>query len=118
MRISDWSSDVCSSDLQSFDRRVGRGAQHRLGAALTEKVREVEIAGRFPGTDAGEHTRIVGEHVVHKRVLQRRIEKPGSNRSITQLATAAPTNIITLPRALAELTRTEKQRGGNEGVRK
>src|SRR3546814_10247914 len=103
MRISDWSSDVCSSDLQSFDRRVGRGAQHRLGAALTEKVREVEIAGRFPGTDAGEHTRIVGEHVVHKLVLQRRIGTPGSNLSITQLATAEPTNIVPLPRALGEL---------------
>src|SRR3546814_19656424 len=28
MRISDWSSDVCSSDLQGFDRT--RGARHRL----------------------------------------------------------------------------------------
>src|SRR3546814_9503555 len=28
MRISDWSSDVCSSDLQPYDREVGAGTFH------------------------------------------------------------------------------------------
>src|SRR3546814_14581733 len=47
MRISDWSSDVCSSDLLTF-----RGA--RLGTAFTLALpgRETEVAGRRIATEA------------------------------------------------------------------
>src|SRR3546814_13674354 len=34
MRISDWSSDVCSSDLSSFQRKL---ESHAAGEALAEK---------------------------------------------------------------------------------
>src|SRR3546814_20974415 len=34
MRISDWSSDVCSSDLMSLDVTLGEGAHFELGGAI------------------------------------------------------------------------------------
>src|SRR3546814_7706213 len=37
MRISDWSSDVCSSDLQSFRQRIREGH-------LDDKEVEIEVA--------------------------------------------------------------------------
>src|SRR3546814_9341334 len=34
MRISDWSSDVCSSDLHEIDRDKTRGLRARTGTAI------------------------------------------------------------------------------------
>src|SRR3546814_2407877 len=44
MRISDWSSDVCSSDLVAFDRQVAQAGllQHHRGAAGD---RDADLAG-------------------------------------------------------------------------
>src|SRR3546814_5391707 len=48
MRISDWSSDVCSSDLQAVDHAVGEAGEldaeraHDLGAAELEAVGEIQ----------------------------------------------------------------------------
>src|SRR3546814_16803623 len=46
MRISDWSSDVCSSDLAVLDRyeRRALGGQHRAAADLRLGERRREIA--------------------------------------------------------------------------
>src|SRR3546814_5209740 len=47
MRISDWSSDVCSSDLARFARATGRGAAMAAaglmasGAALAEPLQSI-----------------------------------------------------------------------------
>src|SRR3546814_5023310 len=38
MRISDWSSDVCSSDLQRFDDAGGKRARRFDGDALGDRV--------------------------------------------------------------------------------
>src|SRR3546814_21197812 len=60
MRISDWSSDVCSSDLESASYAQG-GRGPALGLAHAERVGEVacgglRVAGRFPqGRPAGRH---------------------------------------------------------------
>src|SRR3546814_883931 len=64
MRISDWSSDVCSSDLDSCGGCPGVGADRglvrdradfrvRLGAGLEAGA---DNAGRWRGADAGDRT--------------------------------------------------------------
>src|SRR3546814_1019666 len=45
MRISDWSSDVCSSDLRRFDR-IKSGPGGRLAAALEPDTLEKAAAHR------------------------------------------------------------------------
>src|SRR3546814_14328340 len=54
MRISDWSSDVCSSDLDGFHHQL---AQHALGVAGEEwiPVAAPDQLDRIPAT-ATEHT--------------------------------------------------------------
>src|SRR3546814_15691469 len=47
MRISDWSSDVCSSDLEGRARRRAK-AGRALGGALPERRRPRLEAGRRP----------------------------------------------------------------------
>src|SRR3546814_8858240 len=47
MRISDWSSDVCSSDLGKGYRRIGKGIA-RLGENILEVIIE---PGRVEGVD-------------------------------------------------------------------
>src|SRR3546814_3264049 len=45
MRISDWSSDVCSSDLVEDQRPFGRGLEH-VHHRLAHLDREIEFGGR------------------------------------------------------------------------
>src|SRR3546814_12876774 len=50
MRISDWSSDVCSSDLPDGDAPAGDGAGDRQdGVARLRERRMVVVAGDHPG---------------------------------------------------------------------
>src|SRR3546814_6500816 len=51
MRISDWSSDVCSSDLFGFRRRLWRGRQCRA---------EIPILARAGGRAAAEEEIFIG----------------------------------------------------------
>src|SRR3546814_9671493 len=55
MRISDWSSDVCSSDLvhaaRRVEQRLHRALRHDVGARLL-LFGEVEAARRAPAVDA------------------------------------------------------------------
>src|SRR3546814_16659747 len=95
MRISDWSSDVCSSDLGPRERReiAGEGA-HRLGARAVDAVhvegqaddeaddglrgdelaQRVEIGGEFPAED-----RLVGGREAPPRVAQRDADGLGAD---------------------------------------
>src|SRR3546814_2836569 len=57
MRISDWSSDVCSSDLRP-DARAGEQAQRVLAHRL-----EVEDGARLARTVGGDRTDALGEEV-------------------------------------------------------
>src|SRR3546814_20088270 len=50
MRISDWSSDVCSSDLDDVHRRVGRRfEEEHLGIGLERVGESLRIAGIHRG---------------------------------------------------------------------
>src|SRR3546814_19595968 len=66
MRISDWSSDVCSSDLRTGDVQRGRKAVVRRLAAIDVVVR---VARRLAAARAGENlvgaarAHLVGVHV-------------------------------------------------------
>src|SRR3546814_3506283 len=42
MRISDWSSDVCSSDLHFHRRAMRRREEHRVTGAQSGRVRRAE----------------------------------------------------------------------------
>src|SRR3546814_1710098 len=59
MRISDWSSDVCSSDLSTFHRRHGRDGQKQqfIGSDTAAGAGQVRGAGR-------------GNHYVRRRISQ------------------------------------------------
>src|SRR3546814_9251422 len=80
MRISDWSSDVCSSDLRGLDGRYARAPEHARGIVLVEQNRAdrimaygadamgeeqpafVEFDGRAAIADLDELPRIFGLH--------------------------------------------------------
>src|SRR3546814_1205272 len=50
MRISDWSSDVCSSDLKSTDEKLGHGCCSRLSLVIVGLVMKVcRSFARSPG---------------------------------------------------------------------
>src|SRR3546814_11903967 len=89
MRISDWSSDVCSSDLIPFDRLIiligakglqigvaaGRGQRGAVEVDARGDLREIGARDRPSGGEAGDQ--IVG-HVdaqVHARSEERRVGK-------------------------------------------
>src|SRR3546814_17328000 len=64
MRISDWSSDVCSSDLAGRRRRVppGRGEAVRLGGALglvQHRQHQIARLRRREDADEGGQQRLV-----------------------------------------------------------
>src|SRR3546814_14295542 len=48
MRISDWSSDVCSSDLRLLRTARGRGARTQCGRQDTVAERTLIMPHRFP----------------------------------------------------------------------
>src|SRR3546814_3566016 len=64
MRISDWSSDVCSSDLPDEDHATERVINARIGVAVSERAEQ-------PLRDRG---RILVEQIVdaraHREILQ------------------------------------------------
>src|SRR3546814_4366827 len=45
MRISDWSSDVCASDLSALRHRAGCRRGRGGGAALSDRERECRLLG-------------------------------------------------------------------------
>src|SRR3546814_10507723 len=60
MRISDWSSDVCSSDLQAAEAVAHRGNRNLLGG----RAQFVRIASP-PDYQQGETVRIMHIHHIH-----------------------------------------------------
>src|SRR3546814_3926754 len=67
MRISDWSSDVCSSDLHDFGARVGRLLRVACLLGLAIGLRQTAIAGRRridAGLEARSEERRVGKECV------------------------------------------------------
>src|SRR3546814_9838020 len=101
MRISDWSSDVCSSDLQRGGDDADPGDE--LADAGPRLVGDaVEVARR--ARELVEHRRAVDE--VARREDQRRVARPEED---------APAAILGPPRGLAH-RRSEERRVGKECV--
>src|SRR3546814_9331337 len=71
MRISDWSSDVCSSDLRVGELRDGSGADQASGDAFADQT----LAARGLGRD---------DRQVASHCLQRHIAECFSNRRVEQ----------------------------------
>src|SRR3546814_18886272 len=91
MRISDWSSDVCSSDLGQSQRRLDKAG---LAAAIE------------PATIEGNRVeRLAADHLRHR---------------VGQLDLAARALFLRLQHAhhlgLEDIARSEERRVGNEGV--
>src|SRR3546814_12562734 len=62
MRISDWSSDVCSSDL-STDERIQKIAQVARGYVYYVSLRGVTGAGNIDTADVAERLAQIRRHV-------------------------------------------------------
>src|SRR3546814_11234350 len=76
MRISDWSSDVCSSDLDTSGHLAGDQLLSQLALALAEHLRGDDILARLGGDEFGVLARGVdfeGVQVLAER-LRTRIE--------------------------------------------
>src|SRR3546814_7852193 len=54
MRISDWSSDVCSSDLEDRHRMLSAGLQSRGGEAAGHQLPPDALITADPQVEAGE----------------------------------------------------------------
>src|SRR3546814_8211690 len=78
MRISDWSSDVCSSDLefmasghfQRHIRRMRRAALSRLNTLLSGWPTDVAGVGQLPTVAAGLHLTEIGRASCRERGCQ------------------------------------------------
>src|SRR3546814_19794426 len=68
MRISDWSSDVCSSDLVDAERRAGHfiGAQPATAEADIIEQHVVAAQNVAPGVGATEMEIAVGQAIEHR----------------------------------------------------
>src|SRR3546814_3223750 len=69
MRISDWSSDVCSSDLIAFPAELSAEARRELALGLAREISErhgvaVDVAIHAPGRE--------GDHRNHHAHLDRK----------------------------------------------
>src|SRR3546814_2938506 len=73
MRISDWSSDVCSSDLRAEIRGAERRRPRRLGQADEEARSQgrPHRRTRHPAHQEPEAARRVLEHLVRRRLYRR-----------------------------------------------
>src|SRR3546814_14091273 len=63
MRISDWSSDVCSSDLIQPQRDFDVGQRFVAAAEIEQGIAAVAVAGRILGLEL-DHLPIVGERAL------------------------------------------------------
>src|SRR3546814_9277998 len=85
MRISDWSSDVCSSDLRlAAAHRLGQGDRRVVGRAHDERLQqqlhrhlgagaEPQLAGRLRGGPGGDRDLPVGRQVSLGERLERQV---------------------------------------------
>src|SRR3546814_20611130 len=114
MRISDWSSDVCSSDLQIDHIASVTGASGAIESSLYEAAR----AEGVPMAILMDNYRVLGHAVDFQRDIQ-----PGDRFSLGyeiledgDLGTQHPGSLVYAPLTLGE-RRAEERRVGRERVR-
>src|SRR3546814_3783651 len=82
MRISDWSSDVCSSDLESQPPVESRLSHRRIQAQMTTHYRQLTQGQRYQieaGLSAAESQASIAKRVgVHPSTISREVRR---NRS-------------------------------------
>src|SRR3546814_14187478 len=66
MRISDWSSDVCSSDLAAIQRSLARVSEDRTSIVIAHRLSTVRHAHRIHVLEAGE----VVAHGTHEELVE------------------------------------------------
>src|SRR3546814_3361729 len=69
MRISDWSSDVCSSDLTIATNMAGRGTDIQLGGNLDMWIADEAGAIEDEAARAAAIERITAEHARYKQLV-------------------------------------------------
>src|SRR3546814_12166217 len=95
MRISDWSSDVCSSDLVMAPPAArAEQAAEEPEEALTYPlgVARGQVAGTYIIAEAQDGLVIIDQHAAHERLVLERLRAAGAEE------------------------RSEERRGGKEGV--
>src|SRR3546814_2212490 len=110
LRISDWSSDVCSSDLAESRGRAGRSAMRSGGSSKSK--RSTRKAGYCGGITAGMPGKGVGRAGTGGSAAF-------SSAAVIGGTMSAPTDALTNRDGLAggsPRTRSEERRGGKEGV--
>src|SRR3546814_17823862 len=82
MRISDWSSDVCSSDLESSADQAGASFLYKVGISgkgsldFFRKLQNQEYRLAIPQTDSYDRTHpLSGERIAALETLYRRSEE-------------------------------------------
>src|SRR3546814_3147690 len=70
MRISDWSSDVCSSDLNEPTGEVPRHRHRIVGGGLVEQHRHVGLSAFTIETEGFDVGRCRGAHISHGRATR------------------------------------------------
>src|SRR3546814_19599878 len=106
MRISDWSSDVCSSDLQGGD--VGLGNDRPL------------LAGQPTGFAEAEEAFDLLVDPTHRLHFTKLVDRAGDSETLfSGVFDKAEISVHASPRdALAPSTRSEERRVGKECVRR
>src|SRR3546814_10800320 len=103
MRISDWSSDVCSSDLRIAVDEQGTGAEFELA----------ELAGERLGLGILELERVEDDELAALRlVAQRHLEAEGANLLVQRVAKGAGPRAVRLAAADEDRSRAVAVTGG------
>src|SRR3546814_18610161 len=66
MRISDWSSDVCSSDLAAGDQHVGAGGDRPRRGLCIDAAIDLQIDGAPAGVDLAAQGGDLVQHAGHE----------------------------------------------------
>src|SRR3546814_14266432 len=92
MRISDWSSDVCSSDLESQPPVESRLSHRRIQAQMTTHYRQLTQGQRYQieaGLSAAESQASIAKRVgVHPSTISREVRRD-STQNIYKAVSAA-----------------------------
>src|SRR3546814_13339142 len=115
MRISDWSSDVCSSDLARGDARGVVPRAHPLHVDVVALSYRQRLVRRVPADDRVRDGRGDGGYLLRPLVSGRRRRDDGGGGAAVPARNLPPQD-RRLPRASNGLQRSEEGRQGKECV--